>query len=119
MTDGYWFTVGGGLEPGESQADAAVREVVEETGLRITPAALVGPVRSDVVQFPFDGRWYAQEQCFFVLRAAAAFDADLTHLDDDEVRSVDGTRWWSVTELEHTAERFYPGDLVPLLREVA
>jgi len=113
----YWFTVGGGLEPGESLADAAVREVFEETGLRITPAALAGPVRSDVVQFPFDGRWYTQEQFFFVLRAAA-FDADLTNLDDYEVRSIDGTRWWSVSELEQTDERFYPGDLVRLLREV-
>src|SRR5258706_5448063 len=110
----YWFTVGGGLEPGESLADAAVREVFEETGLRITRADLVGPIRSDTVQFPFDGRWYTQDQSFFVLRADAAFDADLTQLDDYEVRSVDGTRWWTVEDLERTEERFYPGDLVAL-----
>jgi 8-oxo-dGTP pyrophosphatase MutT (NUDIX family) len=114
----YWFTVGGGLEPGESLADAAVREVFEETGLRITRADLVGPIRSDTVQFPFDGRWYTQEQSFFVVRADVAFDADLTQLDDYEVRSVDGTRWWTVEDLDRTEERFYPGDLVVLLREV-
>jgi 8-oxo-dGTP pyrophosphatase MutT (NUDIX family) len=29
----YWFPAGGGIEPGESAADAAQREVWEETGL--------------------------------------------------------------------------------------
>lgn len=113
----YWFTVGGGLEAGESLADAAVREVYEETGLRITVTDLVGPVRSDRVEFPFDGRWYTQVQSFFVVRADA-FTADLTNLADYEVTSVDSTRWWSADELAATAERFYPADLADLLREV-
>ncbi|MGI5244713.1 NUDIX hydrolase [Dactylosporangium sp. CA-139066] len=113
----YWFTVGGGLEAGESLIDAAVREVYEETGLRITRDDLVGPVRTDHVDFPFDGRWYSQEQSFFVVRADA-FDADLSHLADYEVTSVDATRWWSADELAATSERFYPADLADLLREV-
>jgi len=29
----FWFTVGGGLEDGESLAEAALRETLEETGL--------------------------------------------------------------------------------------
>ncbi|MEU7866140.1 NUDIX domain-containing protein [Dactylosporangium sp. NPDC049140] len=114
----YWFTVGGGLEAGESLAEAAVREVYEETGLRITAADLVGPVRTDQVQFPFDGRWYSQEQTFFVVRAEA-FTADLSHLADYEITSVDDTRWWSADELAATSQRFYPQDLAALLREVA
>ena len=114
----YWFTVGGGLEAGESLTDAAVREVFEETGLRIASADLAGPVRSDTVEFPFDGRWYTQIQSFFVVRAEA-FTVDLSNLEDDEVTSVDDARWWSAGELAATAERFYPLDLVALLREVA
>jgi 8-oxo-dGTP pyrophosphatase MutT (NUDIX family) len=113
----YWFTVGGGLEAGESLSEAAVREVYEETGLRITGADLVGPVRTDTVQFPFDSRWYSQEQTFFVVRTEA-FTADLSHLDPYEITSVDTTRWWSADELDATAERFYPPDLAALLREV-
>jgi 8-oxo-dGTP pyrophosphatase MutT (NUDIX family) len=113
----FWFTVGGGVEAGESLADAAVREVFEETGLRITPADLAGPVRSDTVEFPFDGRLYTQVQSFYVVRAEA-FVADLSHLDDYEVTSVDDARWWSADELDAAGERFYPMDLVALLREV-
>jgi 8-oxo-dGTP pyrophosphatase MutT (NUDIX family)/GNAT superfamily N-acetyltransferase len=36
---GYWCTVCGGVEPGESQAAAVVREVLEETGLRVCALA--------------------------------------------------------------------------------
>lgn len=32
---GFWFPTGGGLEPGETPQQAAVREVLEETGQRI------------------------------------------------------------------------------------
>ena len=32
---GYWCPISGGVEPGEAQADAVVREVREETGLAV------------------------------------------------------------------------------------
>jgi len=38
---GYWCPVCGRVEPGESQADAVVREVREETGLAVRPIAKV------------------------------------------------------------------------------
>jgi 8-oxo-dGTP diphosphatase len=39
---GYWCTVTGRIEPGESQADAVVREVREEVGLEVRALQKVG-----------------------------------------------------------------------------
>jgi mutator protein MutT len=39
---GRWSIPGGRIEAGERAADAAVRELVEETGLRSEPGAFVG-----------------------------------------------------------------------------
>jgi 8-oxo-dGTP diphosphatase len=41
---GLWSVPGGRTEPGETSAQAAVREVAEETGLRIVVEALAGTV---------------------------------------------------------------------------
>jgi ADP-ribose pyrophosphatase YjhB (NUDIX family) len=113
----YWFTVGGGLDEGESFTDAAARELFEETGLRLRPDELVGPVRREHTDIPFDGRWYRQEQEFFVARVPA-WEVSLAGLDDEEVACVDGHRWWSIRDLELTSEAYYPTDLVHLFSEI-
>jgi ADP-ribose pyrophosphatase YjhB (NUDIX family) len=40
--NGQWCLPGGGMEPGESPSEAAVREVKEETGLTVRVKRLVG-----------------------------------------------------------------------------
>ncbi len=39
---GVWVAPGGSLDPHESPADAAVREMWEETGLRVEPTRVLG-----------------------------------------------------------------------------
>jgi len=41
---GLWSLPGGRCEPGETAAEAAVREVLEETGLRVEAGPIVGRV---------------------------------------------------------------------------
>jgi 8-oxo-dGTP pyrophosphatase MutT (NUDIX family) len=40
--DGLWVAPGGGIDPGETPADAVVREMYEETGLLAEPVDLIG-----------------------------------------------------------------------------
>jgi 8-oxo-dGTP pyrophosphatase MutT (NUDIX family) len=54
--DGTWCTPGGILEPGEQPADALVREVLEETGVRVEPERLVSVVTEDPYDYPNDDR---------------------------------------------------------------
>ena len=42
---GLWSVPGGRVEPGESDSEAVVREMAEETGLVVEPGALIGRVR--------------------------------------------------------------------------
>ncbi|WP_089156999.1 NUDIX hydrolase [Micromonospora sp. NBS 11-29] len=106
----YWFTPGGGLDPGETPAEGAARELAEETGLRLAPVELGAPVWSETVEFPFDGVWYRQEQEFFLVRVPD-WAVDTAGFDEIERATVHGHRWWAVDELTTTAERYYPPDL--------
>jgi 8-oxo-dGTP pyrophosphatase MutT (NUDIX family) len=115
----YWFTVGGGLDEGEAVREAAVRELFEETGLRLPASALSGPLWHETTRFQFGGTWYAQEQDFFSARVPAPdWRVDFSGLNAIEQASTDGARFWSVEELESTEERFYPADLPKRLRSL-
>ncbi|MDG4808350.1 NUDIX domain-containing protein [Micromonospora sp. WMMD1120] len=110
----YWFTPGGGLDPDESPAVGAARELAEETGLRLDPAELGDPVWADATEFPFDGVWYRQTQDFFLLRVES-WDVDTTGFNDVEQRSIAGHRWWLPDELVASGDLFYPPELPTLL----
>ena len=111
----YWHCVAGGVEEGETYAQAAVRELREETGLSAGPGDLGDPVWHEVAEFSYDGTRYRQEQDFFLLRVGSpAISAD--GRDDEEAAVIDGHRWWTLRELEATAESYYPPELPRLLR---
>jgi 8-oxo-dGTP pyrophosphatase MutT (NUDIX family) len=52
FSGGGWFLPGGHVEAGERPVDAAVREVFEEAGIVLDPAALSA---ADVMTYPHDG----------------------------------------------------------------
>lgn len=51
---GYWSLPGGGVELGESLAEAVIREVSEETGLRVEPTRFLG--YADAINYDDAGR---------------------------------------------------------------
>src|ERR1700738_3536350 len=50
-SDRFWLTIGGGAERGETLAEAAAREMREETGIDVDPAELGAPIATTVIEY--------------------------------------------------------------------
>ena len=112
-----WITPGGGLEPGETLAEAAARELGEETGLAVAPSALGAPVAVSRADWTFRGVDYHSVDNFFV-RRARCFEPSDAGLDDEERAVYDGWRWWAPDELDRATERVQPPGLARLARRL-
>lgn len=118
----WWFTSGGGLEPGESHRDGAARELREETGLAVDPQRLIGPVLERKSTFYFATATRKQDELFYLLHVTEAErqlidsgkEVDLTA---SEQELLDGTHWFTLKELaavEAEGKAIYPVGLVKM-----
>lgn len=108
---GAWFTVGGGLEPGETYHEAAAREIREETGISEFELGPVVWIREGVLSIPHPTHF--QEQ--YILARCDGGEpgrAGWTALERD---LIDDIRWWTAPDLTATGELVFPPGLARLL----
>lgn len=113
---GAWFTVGGGVEAGESLPEAAAREIREETGFE---ALEVGGVLWEGEQIHHDrkGRPVRVMERFLAARCAGG-EPDRAGWQALEREFVDDIRWFTLAELTALEEPVFPPDLAWRLAEV-
>ncbi len=107
-----WFTPGGGVEEGETLAEAAHREVLEETGGRL--GDLGEPVWEHHREFRFEGRQFVQDEWYFVVRTTR-YEVRPTALTEFEAATTTGWRWWQLEDLATTSARVVPEGLAALV----
>lgn len=109
-----WLTVGGGIDPGEDAATAAIRELYEETGLTVD--AVGEPVAYREIVLPPAEEYERRTAVYFVLRTPH-FDIARDAWTESEKDDIVDVRWFAPAELATSDDEFDPEDVRGILAE--
>ena len=112
-----WITPGGGVDPGETHAEAALRELYEETGHAFDDAG--SPVWTYSFRVSLDEADHNRGYAEYFLVPTERFEPTNTFWTEEEHVDVTNWGWFSADELEARGEPFEPSTLPDLMRSLA
>jgi ADP-ribose pyrophosphatase YjhB (NUDIX family) len=112
----HWCTPGGGLNDGEDYAAGARRELAEETGW--TDVTLGEALFERTLTMEYEDEIVQQHERFFLARVPTGRrrlgEVAAMHVSD----GIAAWHWWTLAEMDSTAESIWPAGLADLIRSV-
>ena len=112
----WWEIPGGGIERGESSADAAKRELYEECGFK---DVLVGPcIWTQYVEFDFAMYHFKSDERIHLAEIEESEEWNPKGLEALEAAAFEEGRWWSLEDLLASEEQTLPERLREFLPQI-
>lgn len=112
----FWWTPGGGIDAGESPAQATKRELWEEVGL--CNVELSDPILLRSCVFPLAGVWYEGVETFFWVKAPGGFEPMPQQWEELESQVIQEMCWLTVQDIRDLEVPAYPECLANLVEHV-
>ena len=114
----FWFTVGGGIDEGESLEEAAFREIYEETGITKDQVKLGPIVWKGELDYPADDNQLMRHKQKFIVAKTQKTKVYAAQPTEWEKKFAGEMSWFSLEKIKKSKETIFPKQLQKHLPDI-